>query len=181
MHNRGGKEMSDLQRSSQEEALVDIVESIVSKQNSVGYFINAEVEKIQSFSDQSDTSLDEIIDFHTEVASNIKNTMKLQMLLQFKLEEILEKKNWISQKAGETKAKKSKVLIDLLEAVIFVESVIENFLQIELKVRKKVVQKYNFLPNKVNDFMRIMDLIINNGKRIQKELEFEIKMLENYL
>lgn len=49
MHNRGGKEMSDLQRSSQEEALVDIVESIVSKQNSVGYFINAEVEKNSEF------------------------------------------------------------------------------------------------------------------------------------
>ncbi len=69
-----------------EQAISDLIESVALEETALAHIINAEGEKIQKAIDCA-TCCQELIDVNDSVNSTIKNVIKLQMLLQFKLEE----------------------------------------------------------------------------------------------
>ena len=74
----------------QEEALADLLESIALEETALAHFINAEAEKIQQVAKRTNITPQEIIEFQKSVSKVMRTAIKKEMLLQFKLEDILE-------------------------------------------------------------------------------------------
>ena len=85
---------------SRNQALTDLLESIALEEAALAHLINAEAEKVQALAASMDTKhnpdakidLKEISDFQKNVARVIQTVIKMQMLLQFKLENVLDAK-----------------------------------------------------------------------------------------
>jgi hypothetical protein len=84
---------------SQEQALTDLLESIALEEAALAALINAEAEKVQAVAAKMEQQrhhgrldLDEVIDFQKAVAGVVQTAIKMQMLLQFKLENVLDAK-----------------------------------------------------------------------------------------
>ena len=69
-----------------EQAIADIIESIALEETGLAHIINAEGEKIQRALEIAD-STDDLINVNKSVKDTLVNIIKMQMLLQFKLEE----------------------------------------------------------------------------------------------
>ena len=69
-----------------EQAIADIIESIALEETGLAHIINAEGEKNQRALEIAD-STDDLINVNKSVKDTIVNIIKMQMLLQFKLEE----------------------------------------------------------------------------------------------
>ncbi|GAB6139119.1 hypothetical protein [Halanaerobaculum tunisiense] len=75
----------------QEESLTDLLESIALEETALAHVENAEAEKIQAIvADFPNLSVEEILDLQDSVDDTLKTTVKKQMLLQFKLEDVLD-------------------------------------------------------------------------------------------
>ncbi|GAB6139117.1 hypothetical protein [Halanaerobaculum tunisiense] len=75
----------------QEQSLTDLLESIALEETALAHVVNAEGEKIQAIVDSfDDFTHQEILDLQDSVEDTLKTTVKKQMLLQFKLEEVLD-------------------------------------------------------------------------------------------
>ena len=70
-----------------DQAIADIIESIALEETGLAHIINAEGEKIQRALEIADNTND-LIDVNKSVKDTIVNIIKMQMLLQFKLEEV---------------------------------------------------------------------------------------------
>lgn len=70
-----------------QQALNDIVESIALEETALSHILNAEGEKVQRIVNDKCSSVDAILAVNQSVNETIKNVIKMQMLLQFKLEE----------------------------------------------------------------------------------------------
>ncbi|GAB6139116.1 hypothetical protein [Halanaerobaculum tunisiense] len=75
-----------------DEALVDLLESIALEETALANFINAEAEKTQRIIADCNITPDEIIDFQKNMSKVMKTVIKKEMLLQFKLEDVLDAK-----------------------------------------------------------------------------------------
>lgn len=79
----------------QEEALVDLLESIALEETALAHIINAEGEKIQAIAkklEEGTIEPAEAIEFQKVINKILRTPIKQQMLLQFKLEDVLEAK-----------------------------------------------------------------------------------------
>ena len=77
----------------QEEALTDLLESIALEESALAHFINAEAEKAQSLAKmmgKGKICFEDVIEFQKNMSKTMRNPIKKQILLQFKLEDILE-------------------------------------------------------------------------------------------
>ncbi|XMB85927.1 hypothetical protein RJG79_11065 [Mycoplasmatota bacterium WC44] len=72
-----------------QQAIVDVIESIALEEVGLAHILNAEGEKIQKGIAISST-IEELIKVNMSVNDTLKNVSKVQMLLQFKLEEVLK-------------------------------------------------------------------------------------------
>jgi hypothetical protein len=71
---------------SYEQSINDIIESIALEEAALAHILNAEGEKIQKVVNDKCTSVEGILNVNKSVNETIKNVIKMQMLLQFKLE-----------------------------------------------------------------------------------------------
>ena len=69
------------------QAIADIIESIALEETGLAHIINAEGEKIQAGLVIA-KSISDLVEINSSVKDTLVNVIKLQMLLQFKLEEI---------------------------------------------------------------------------------------------
>lgn len=69
------------------QAIADIIESIALEETGLAHIINAEGEKIQKALCLS-KDIDDLVAVNESVKDTLVNIIKLQMLLQFKLEEV---------------------------------------------------------------------------------------------
>jgi len=79
----------------QEQALADLLESVALEEVAIAHFINAEAEKIQAIGallEGNQMDLSTVIDFERSVAGVLQTAIKMQMLLEFKLEDVLNAK-----------------------------------------------------------------------------------------
>ncbi|MCK8826730.1 hypothetical protein MWH25_03095 [Natroniella acetigena] len=83
--------MSDFKISTEDEIklLNERLESISLEESSLAYFFNSQTEKIQRISEKELSSPQDMINFQHEVLAIMKDSVKLQILLQCKVEEIL--------------------------------------------------------------------------------------------
>ena len=70
------------------QALRDLLESIALQQAGLAHIINAEGEKIQSVCEDLGAGLDDLLSIDKSVANVLKKVTKLEMVLEFKLQEI---------------------------------------------------------------------------------------------
>ena len=70
-----------------DQAITDIIESIALEEAGLAHIINAEGEKIQKGKDLA-RNVEELVTLNASVKDTLVTIIKLQMLLQFKLEEI---------------------------------------------------------------------------------------------
>lgn len=87
--------MPEIPDKEQEESLTDLLESIALEETALAHFTNAEAEKMQVIAEKlkaGEVDHKEVMDFQKSVSKVLRNSMKKQMLLQFKLEEVLEAK-----------------------------------------------------------------------------------------
>ncbi len=82
-----------------EQAITDIIESIALEEAGLAHIINAEGEKIQKGKELA-RNVDELVTLNASVKDTLTNIIKVQMLLQFKLEEIAK---FIPKKKSEVK------------------------------------------------------------------------------
>jgi hypothetical protein len=68
------------------QSINDVIESIALEEAALAHILNAEGEKIQKVVNDKCTSVAGILDVNKSVNETIKNVIKMQMLLQFKLE-----------------------------------------------------------------------------------------------
>jgi hypothetical protein len=71
---------------SYEQSINDIIESIALEEAALAHILNAEGEKIQKVVNDKCTSVEGILNVNKSVNETIKNVIKMQILLQFKLE-----------------------------------------------------------------------------------------------
>ncbi len=79
----------------QEQAFTDLLESIALEETALAHFMNAEAEKVQAAGKLFEKGMmkpDEVISFQRSVAIVMQTSIKIQMLLQFKLEHVLDAK-----------------------------------------------------------------------------------------
>lgn len=69
------------------QAVTDIIESIALEETGLAHIINTESEKLQRGIALA-TNIDELISLNSSVKDTLKDVIKIQILLQFKLEEI---------------------------------------------------------------------------------------------
>ena len=69
-----------------EQAIADIIESIALEETGLAHIINAEGEKIQRTLELAECA-DDLINVNESVKDTLVNIIKMQMLLQFKLEQ----------------------------------------------------------------------------------------------
>ncbi|GAB6139120.1 hypothetical protein [Halanaerobaculum tunisiense] len=77
----------------QDQSLVDLLESIALEETALAHVENAEGEKLQAIVTgllNNDLTVQEVLDLQDSVDDTLKTTVKKQMLLQFKLEDILD-------------------------------------------------------------------------------------------
>jgi len=77
----------------QQEALVDLLESIALEETALAHILNAEGEKIQAVAGQLAEQLinpEEAIEQQDAISKTLRMPIKKQMLLQFKLEDVLD-------------------------------------------------------------------------------------------
>ena len=77
----------------QQEALVDLLVSIALEETGLAHIINAEGEKIQAVAgllENQQISPEEAIDQQEAISKTLRMPIKKQMLLQFKLEDVLD-------------------------------------------------------------------------------------------
>lgn len=73
------------------QSLSHVIESIALEELALAHLINAEAEKVQKVADpDNDADTCEMLHVNKSVSKTLVNVVKLQMLLQFKLEEVLE-------------------------------------------------------------------------------------------
>ncbi|WP_408955246.1 hypothetical protein [Natroniella sp. ANB-PHB2] len=77
----------------QEEALTDLLVSIALEETALAHFMNAEAEKIQAVAqmmEEGEMTPEEVLDFQRSVSKVMRTPIKKEMLLQFKLEDVLD-------------------------------------------------------------------------------------------
>ena len=77
----------------QEEALTDLLVSIALEETGLAHIINAEGEKIQTVAEllaNQDISPEEAIEQQEAISKGLREPIKQQILLQFKLEDVLD-------------------------------------------------------------------------------------------
>ena len=77
----------------QEEALTDLLVSIALEETGLAHIINAEGEKIQAVAElleNQDISPEEAIEQQEAISKGLREPIKQQILLQFKLEDVLD-------------------------------------------------------------------------------------------
>ncbi|MCK8826734.1 hypothetical protein MWH25_03115 [Natroniella acetigena] len=77
----------------QEEALTDLLESIALEETALAHILNAEGEKIQAIAqmmEDGDIDPEDAIEQQEAVMRMLRMPIKKQMLLQFKLEDVLD-------------------------------------------------------------------------------------------
>ncbi len=87
-------------RKTQHEAITDILESIALEETSIAHLLNAEGEKLQAVACMMHTgklSPDEVIKIQETVAKVIQTVIKMQILLEFKLDAALDSKKHIEK------------------------------------------------------------------------------------
>jgi hypothetical protein len=70
------------------QAITDLLESIALQETGLSHIINAEGEKIQTALEVINVSIDDLIAINQSVANTLTKIIKMEMLLEFKLEEI---------------------------------------------------------------------------------------------
>lgn len=74
------------------QSLALVIESVALEELSLAHLVNAEAEKVQKIADKANPSTPcDMVMVNKSVSKTLVNVIKLQMLLQFKLEEVLEK------------------------------------------------------------------------------------------
>ncbi|PKM89043.1 MAG: hypothetical protein CVU87_06280 [Firmicutes bacterium HGW-Firmicutes-12] len=74
------------------ESLGLVIESVALEELALAHLINAEAEKVQKIADPENCATPfEMIKINDSVSKSLVNIIKLQMLLQFKLENVLDK------------------------------------------------------------------------------------------
>ena len=68
----------------------NLLQSIAMEEYALSHLVNAEGEKIQEYVDKIEFDPDQVIEFQKSVAKIVRVGLKYQMLLQFKLEDVLE-------------------------------------------------------------------------------------------
>ena len=83
-----------------EDAINDLLESIALEEAALAHLINAEAEKVQwslgTLPDQTEpgvTDPEDILDIQRSVERVMRSAIKFQMLLQFKLEDVVDRKS----------------------------------------------------------------------------------------
>ena len=77
----------------QEEALTDLLVSIALEETGLAHILNAEGEKIQAVAElleNQDISPEEAIEQQEAISKGLREPIKQQILLQFKLEDVLD-------------------------------------------------------------------------------------------
>lgn len=78
----------------QEQALTDLLESIALEEAALAHLINAEAEKVQAVvpdeQNGNEVDFDNLLQVNESVRGVIITAIKMQMLLQFKLEQVLD-------------------------------------------------------------------------------------------
>lgn len=75
---------------SRRQAVTDVIESIAMEEKSIASILKVEAKKIQKAVDCPEPVVSDIISINETVCRCLKNIIKLQMLLEFKLEEVQE-------------------------------------------------------------------------------------------
>ena len=70
------------------QAITDLIESIALQEAGLAHIINAEGEKIQAALETEDVTIADLIAINQSVADTLTKVIKLEMLLEFKLEEV---------------------------------------------------------------------------------------------
>jgi hypothetical protein len=70
------------------QAITDLLESIALQEAGLAHIINAEGEKIQTAIAIEDVTIDDLIAINLSVSDTLVKIIKMEMLLEFKLEEI---------------------------------------------------------------------------------------------
>lgn len=70
------------------QAITDLLESVALQEAGLAHIINAEGEKIQAALDIDDITIDDLVKIDKSVADTLIKVIKLEMVLEFKLEEI---------------------------------------------------------------------------------------------
>ena len=73
---------------SRRQAITDIIESIAMEEKGIAAILKAEAKKIQKVVDCACPESTEIVEINNSVCHCLKNIIKLQILLEFKLEEV---------------------------------------------------------------------------------------------
>jgi hypothetical protein len=77
----------------QEQALTDLLESIALEEAALAHLINAEAEKVQLLTGEEPAiqfDVNDLLNVNESVRGVIITAIKMQMLLQFKLEQVLD-------------------------------------------------------------------------------------------
>ena len=80
----------DAEPTSRRQAVTDVIESIAMEEKAISRILEAEAKKICEVVNACKPNVQDMINIDESVCECIKNVIKLQMLLQFKLEEIKE-------------------------------------------------------------------------------------------
>lgn len=75
---------------SRRQAVTDVIESIAMEEKSIASILKVESRKVQKAIDCPEPAVSDIISINDSVCRCLKNIIKLQILLEFKLEEVQE-------------------------------------------------------------------------------------------
>ena len=75
---------------SRRQAVTDVIESIAMEEKGIASILKVEAKKVQKAVDCPEPSVSDILCINDSVCRCLKNIIKLQMLLEFKLEEVQE-------------------------------------------------------------------------------------------
>ncbi len=87
--------MPEIPEKNQEQSLVDILESIALEETALAHYVNAEAEKVQCMVDmmyKDKMDYEKAMKFQKQIEKNMRLPIKKEILLQFKLEDVLEAK-----------------------------------------------------------------------------------------
>ncbi|WP_459841599.1 hypothetical protein [Halanaerocella petrolearia] len=87
--------MPEVPEREQEESLTDLLESIALEETALAHFMNAEAEKIQAVAtmmEEEDIDMEDVLEFQDSISKSMRTPIKKEILLQFKLEDVLEAK-----------------------------------------------------------------------------------------
>ncbi|SEF58840.1 hypothetical protein SAMN05660865_00553 [Caloramator fervidus] len=73
---------------SQEQAISDLLETIALQEAGLAHIINAEGEKIQAAVRKEGVTIDELLKVNQSVSDVLTKVIKMEMMLEFKLEEV---------------------------------------------------------------------------------------------